>query len=345
MRLSQFFPILFFFLLCACLSEKKQAEKLVPLGWQILETPTQASLRGLSPLTSEIVWASGSNGTWLRTIDGGETWDHGVIDGLDSVDFRDIEAFDAATAVAISAGQPAVVYRTEDGGKVWGKIFEGDKRDFFDGMAFYKGRGYIIGDEVEGRWRVLVSRDAGKTWEILETSPKADPGSGSFAASGSGILTYENHVWFASGGVKSTVFHSSDRGVNWEEVPTPIVQGEASQGIFSMTRIDQNLLFAVGGDFLQPDLANNNAIISTQLGKSWSLINGGFPSGYRSGVTYFPLQHWLITVGPNGSDFSANTGTDWEKFSDEALHAVFVDRSQSSVWASGPDGKIAKLLY
>lgn len=345
MKFPTFISLCLSLLVFSCAFEKKSLEEPYPLGWELMETPTQASLRGLSPLTSEIIWASGSQGTWLRTLDGGKSWDHGIIDGLDSVDFRDIEAFDAASAVAISAGQPAVIYRTENGGKDWKKVFQGEEEDFFDGMVFYKERGYVIGDEVGGKWKVLLSRDFGKSWEVLASSPMAAPESGSFAASGSTILAHGDHIWFASGGLSSSVFHSADRGMHWTEIPTPILQGESSQGIFSLTRVDQNILFGVGGDFLQPDLAYNNAIISTQLGDAWTLATGNFPSGYRSGVTYFPLQHWLIAVGPNGSDFSKNTGMDWEKFSNESLHAVFVDQAQSSVWASGPEGKIARLLY
>ncbi len=87
-----------------------------PKGWEILKTPTKASLRGLSPVTTEIAWASGSGGVWMRTVDSGKTWTSGIIDGLDSVDFRDIEAFDASTAIAMSSGQPAVIYKTTDGG-------------------------------------------------------------------------------------------------------------------------------------------------------------------------------------------------------------------------------------
>lgn len=337
--------LLLFILLFSCSSKEKRQKIDRPTGWEVMQTPITSSLRGLSPLTDRIIWASGSNGTWLRTLDGGQSWDHGVIAGMDSVDFRDIEAFDASTAVAMSSGQPAVIYRTEDGGKSWQEVFRGSETDFFDGMTFFKNHGYVIGDEVGGRWRVLVSKDYGKRWEVLETSPKADKGSGSFAASGSGIIVDEDEIWFASGGVKSNIFYSSDGGITWNEVGTPILQGESSQGIFSLTRVDDNLLIGVGGDYLQPDLAEKNAIISLHNGRTWSLITGKLPSGYRSGVAYFPFHHWLISVGPNGTDFSSNSGMDWEKFSDEALHAVFVDKSFSSVWASGPNGKIARLAF
>ncbi|MFD2199967.1 WD40/YVTN/BNR-like repeat-containing protein [Shivajiella indica] len=316
-----------------------------PLGWDLLETSVNSSIRGLSPVTSNIVWASGSGGIWLRTLDGGVTWDSGIIDGLDSVDFRDIEGLDAATAVAVSAGQPAVIYKTKDGGITWEKKFQGSEKDFFDGMVFHKNHGFVIGDVVDGLWRIIYTKDFGETWIISETSPKGKIGSGSFAASGSGILVNEDDLWFISGGEESKLFYSPDRGFHWSEFSTPIIQGEPSQGAFSLTLIDQNVLFAVGGDFMEENSKVKNAMISLDKGKSWSLPEGNPPSGYRSGVTYYPFHHWLISVGPNGSDFSKNGGHDWERFSDVGFHAVFLDKSQSSIWASGPDGKIARLKF
>jgi photosystem II stability/assembly factor-like uncharacterized protein len=317
-----------------------------PVGWEILATSSTASLRGLCPLNKDIAWASGSGGTWLRTLDGGITWETGIIDGLDTVDFRDIEGFDAAVAIAISAGQPAVIYKTNDGGKTWNKKFQGPPTAFFDGMAFYKDRkGYVIGDPVDGKWMVLETRDQGETWRLIENPPTALENDGSFAASGSTILIEGEDIWFASGGSRSVVFHSANSGSHWELMETPILQGEASQGIFSMTRVGNDIFVAAGGDYLQPDNSRDNLILSQDKGKSWKSINGQGPSGYRSGVAYFPRTHWLIAVGPGGSDFSKNAGEDWERFSDEGFHSIFMDKAHTSVWASGSNGKIAKLRY
>lgn len=317
-----------------------------PIGWEILETPVKVSIRGLSPLTSEIIWASGSGGTWLLTLDGGQSWSTGIIAGLDSVDFRDIEGLDATSAIAVSAGQPAAIYKTVDSGATWELKYQGPETAFLDGISFYKNqKGYAIGDPIDGKWMLLKTIDAGETWTWLETSPMAEPGEGSFAASGSTILTDLDHIWFTSGGIKSKVYMSEDEGHSWEISDTPIIQGEPSQGIFSITKLDNNNLIAVGGDYLQPDLSVNNTIYSKEMGKNWELVATSYPSGYRSGVTYFPRFHWAISVGTNGSDYSMDGGVNWQKFSDEGFHAVFMDKAQGSIWASGLDGKIARLVY
>lgn len=333
------------FLLLSCQENRKASKVEVPKGWIVFETPVQASLRGLSPVTENLVWASGSEGTWLKTIDGGKTWEHGKVNGLDTVDFRDIEGIDASTAIIMSSGQPALILKTTDGGKSWEKKFEGTDEDFFDGMFFQRKKGVLIGDPTKNTWKILTSNDLGETWTVSERCPEAKSGAGSFAASGSTILKDENRIWFASGGEESNIYFSPDGGMHWRKISTPILQGEPSQGIFSLTKISNQVLVAVGGDYLQQDLSEKNVIISKDGGLEWHLAEGNLPSGYRSGVAYYPFHHWLITVGPSGSDFSNDGGHNWQKFSDEGFHAVFRDKAQSSIWASGAKGKIARLDY
>ncbi|KEO73615.1 YCF48-related protein [Anditalea andensis] len=333
-------------ILTSCETRQHKGEYTDPQGWIIFDSGTAGSIRGLSPLTEEIAWATGSGGTWMKTIDGGQTWSHGLINGMDSVDFRDIEAINAATAIALSAGQPAAIYKTIDGGNSWQQIYEGSKEDFFNGMEFVNEKqGFVYGDPVEGIWVILRTLDAGETWEQLRNTPTAKEGEAGFAASGSAMVIEEDEIWLASGGTNSNIYYTHNRGGRWETIDTPIQQGTISQGIFSLCMIDNRNLIAVGGDFEAPDDASNNIILSHDEGKSWISNKGKKPQGYRSGVTYFPRFHWLITVGPNGSDYSSDGGENWVKFSDDGFHAVKLSKSGGSVWASGSNGIVAKLDY
>ncbi|MBD8488678.1 photosystem II stability/assembly factor-like protein [Echinicola sp. CAU 1574] len=330
----------------ASCSSPQAVEVRTPLGWKILNTPTKSSLRGLCPLTEEIAWATGSNGLWMLTIDGGLSWDHGVIDGLDTVDFRDIEAFNASTAIAVSAGQPAVIYKTTDSGKTWKRKYEGPEEAFLDGLVFEDDRrGYAYGDPVNGKWMILLTLNGGESWEPLTTAPKAQKGEAGFAASGSGILAKGHRIWMASGGLKSNIYYSEDGGVDWDTIPAPIIQGEPSQGIFSLSFINGKNLVAVGGDYLKPDFNQNNISLSFDEGITWKKPEGTPPSGYRSGVTYFPAYSWLISVGTNGSDYSIDGGNNWTKFSDIGLHAVKRSKNGGAIWASGGEGKVALLNF
>ncbi len=322
-----------------------ESPEVSPIEWEVLTTPVKSSLRGLSALTDDIAWASGSEGVWLRTLDGGKSWDHGVIAGMDTVDFRDIEAFDANTAVAISSGQPAVIYKTTNGGEDWKKVYQASDSAFFDGMTFVNDRrGYVYGDPEEGKWKLVLTLNGGESWDDISSAPKASPGEAGFAASGTGILAKDHRIWMASGGSQSRIFFSEDGGVDWDSIPVPITQGAPSKGIFSLAFINGKNLIAVGGDYKNPDLDQDNIAMSFDEGKSWVKPKGNGPSGYRSGVAYYAKYHWLIAVGPNGSDYSGNAGHNWTKFSDAAFHVIQKSNNGETIWASGPNGKIAKLL-
>jgi len=157
--------------------------------WKQFQSLGKASLRGLSPISDQVCWASGSGGTWLKTEDGGASWQSGTVAGLDTVDFRSIHAFDAQTAVAASAGQPAVIYRTEDGGKTWNKVHQEGGEAFFDAIQFIDAqRGYVLGDPIGGKWMILETLDGGRSWHSLAKLPDAVQGEAAFAASSSSML-------------------------------------------------------------------------------------------------------------------------------------------------------------
>ncbi|MFL6373085.1 MAG: oxidoreductase, partial [Pyrinomonadaceae bacterium] len=59
--------------------------------WVRQTVNTTASFRGLAVVNEKIVWASGTGGTVIRTIDGGKTWNVIIVPGAEKLDFRDIE--------------------------------------------------------------------------------------------------------------------------------------------------------------------------------------------------------------------------------------------------------------
>ncbi len=309
---------------------------------------TEVQLRGVSAVSNKVAWASGAGGTVLRTVDGGETWQKLDIVGAESLDFRDIQAFDQSTAfvLAIGPGEQSRIYKTADGGRIWQRQFTNkDPKAFYDCFAFWDStHGIALSDSVDGKFP-LISTSDGATWTpvAVKKMPAALPTEGAFAASGTCIATYgKNDVWFGTGGPAARVFHSPDRGQTWTVAETPIIHGAATQGVFSIAFWTAKDGVAVGGDYKEPALAEKVAAFTHDGGKTWTLPKHQ-PSGYRSGVAVvpFPGPPIFIAVGTNGADQAHNWGESWQPLNQRNYNAVsFADPSAG--WAVGPSGLIVR---
>ena len=206
--------------------------------WRRQNVETKASLRGLSVVSDNVIWASGTGGTVLRTVDGGKNWSVIEVPNAEKPDFRDIEAFDENTAyiLSIGDGETSRIYKTTDGGKNWKLQFQNkNPKVFLDAFAFWdQTHGIAMGDPVDGKYFLLETTD-GETWKPFENlqMPAAKPGEAAFAASGTCLVTNgKNDVYLVSGGNDARVFKSKNRGLNWMVADTPIIKGTAGSGIF-----------------------------------------------------------------------------------------------------------------
>src|SRR5215218_6063826 len=70
--------------------------------WIGQQTSTDADVRGLSVVSTDVVWASGANGTVLHTTNGGKTWKLDTIPGASNLDLRAIAGTSSRVAHAMS---------------------------------------------------------------------------------------------------------------------------------------------------------------------------------------------------------------------------------------------------
>jgi len=305
-------------------------------SWTVQESHTTASLRGLSAVSDRVAWASGTGGTYLRTVDGGATWTAAQVPGAEKLDFRDVHALDEQTAWLMSAGtgDASKIYRTSDGGAHWTLQFVNpDPTGFFDAIAFWDAqRGLAIGDPVGGRFVILETADGGAHW-VKRAGPAALPGEGAFAASGTCLITtgYRD-AWFVTGGAR--VFHSANRGVTWTAAETPIRHDSASAGIFSLALLGPMRGIAVGGDYANPKADEHNIAVTAD-GRTWT-EPASRPAGFRSAVVYVPALHAWLATGTTGSDVSTDDGQTWKRFDEAAYNAI------AFPFAVGPKGAVAK---
>ncbi|HZS06255.1 MAG TPA: hypothetical protein VFD58_15545 [Blastocatellia bacterium] len=326
--------------------------RIVTAQWITQLSGTTARFRGVSAVNRNIAWASGSNGTYARTIDGGMTWKAATVPGAEKLDFRDVEAFDANTAylLSIGEGENSRIYKTTDGGKNWALQFTSrNPKAFFDAIAFRDvNNGIAISDPVDGRFVVIRTTDGGATWKEIppENIPPALPNEGAFAASGTCLTVQgKNNVWFGTGGAASArVFRSADGGQTWDVADTPILSSNASSGIFSLAFKDAMNGIAVGGDYKKEKEATDNIARTTDGGRTWTLVRNQGLSGFRSAVAWVPGagRSTLVAVGPAGSDYSLDDGASWVSIDSAGWHALSFARRGSDGWAAGEAGRIAK---
>ncbi len=325
------------------------------LSWRDVKTGSDAQFRGLAPVTRNIAWVSGTEGTVLRTGDGGRTWKD-VSPGGDTGDleFRDIEAWDSSHAVILSIGPggDSRIYRTDDGGRTWKEGFRNQsKAAFYDCLAFWDRRhGLAMSDPVRGKFRVLSTSNGGRSWTERPRSgmPHALDGEFGFAASGTCLITAgKSDAWIASGGAAARVYHSTDRGKSWAVTDTPVVRSDAG-GIFSLAARDPQTLVAVGGDFEKPNKSADTAAYSHDGGTTWTA--GGDLDGYRSGSAFLPRTSTtgspstgVIAVGPTGTNVSLDGGVSWRSVRRGAFDAVECT-GDGACWASGTDGRVGLLV-
>jgi photosystem II stability/assembly factor-like uncharacterized protein len=313
---------------------------------RLLQSGRDVSLRGLSVVNDQIIWASGTKGTLVRSTDGGASWQWFEVGGLGERDLRDLEAFDRDRVVVIAVGSPALILRTEDGGQSWTEAYRNDDPDaFLDGLAFWDARrGVAFGDPLKGRLLVLWTDDGGASWREVKKRglPVAAPGEAGFAASGTSIRAMTGGIAvLGTGGSKARIWSSQDYGHTWTVWPTPMRQGKGSQGIFSLAEGGDGRWLIVGGDYEQPDAREANAFWSANQGRSWNPVETP-PGGYRSGVETIRDDR-LITTGPNGTDVSSDGGRTWMALSAEGFHVVRAARDGAAVYFAGADGRIGRL--
>lgn len=319
------------------------------LTWQLSPTGSEARLRGLSAVSHRVAWASGSGGTVLRTTDAGQSWQRSTPPGAETLQLRDIEAFDAHNAVALSIGpgEDSRIYRTTDGGATWTETFRNtEPTAFYDCMAFFDRRhGLALSDPVDGRFRVLSTGDGGATWSVLPTDgmPAALEGEFAFAASGQCIsVAGGRDAWIATGGgAKARVLHSDDRGRTWAAVDTVLASGP-SAGVFATAWRDTKRGIAVGGDFAAPTNGVDALGVTRDAGQTWSKPSNA-PQGYRSGVAWHPfVRDGAIAVGPTGSDVTFDGGHSWKAFDAGTFDTVDCARD-GACWAAGATGRVGIL--
>ncbi|GAB4030299.1 WD40/YVTN/BNR-like repeat-containing protein [Spirosoma gilvum] len=319
--------------------------------WQPQSVSTDASFRAVSVANAEVVWIGGTKGTFVRTADGGSTWQTGTVPDAQTCDFRDVHAVDSQTAYFMSAGPAengqARIYKTTDAGQTWALLYKTEQKGiFFDGIDFWDSQhGIVFSDPIDGRWVILTTDDGGKTWQPIPPSalPLMQPNEAAFAASGTSLVVEgKRNVWIASGGgLAGRVFHSRNRGKTWTVSNTALPGGEAT-GLFGMRFFSDKVGVVVGGNYKQESQPGPNVAISRDGGQTWQNVSQTNPPGLKEAVALLPGDR-LLTIGPSGTSLSADQGQTWQKLDTEGFHSMACVKG--TCYAVGAKGKVSKQVF
>ena len=313
-------------------------------------------LQAVSAVSDRVAWVSGVGGVWARTLDGGDSWQAGGVEGEPDLQFRDVHAVSAEVAYLLSSGPGPLsrVFKTVDGGESWRQLLVAtEPESFWDCFDFWDAEsGLLFGDSVAGRLEVWRTLDAGASWSRLDAVPAALEGEGGFAASGSCLETRgDGEAVFVTGaGATARRFVTTDWGDSWSVHELPLPSGEA-KGATSTARLapgpgggETDIVF--GGDLGDRESGHNAVALSTDHGVTWSLgSRPGYPGPiYGAAVAETPGGPALVAVGPMGAAVSFDRAEEWRPLSDHNYWSVDFAAGGAG-WMVGPEGRITRLRF
>jgi photosystem II stability/assembly factor-like uncharacterized protein len=326
------------------------------------DSGTTERLQAVSPVNSQVVWASGTGGTYALTTDGGETWESHQVPGAELLEFRDVEGVSAEVAYLLAAGvgTDSRIYKTEDGGATWMlQITNPDEFGFWDCFAFWSPtKGLTMADPVNDRFPVIRTLD-GETWQdIGDNLPPPLPGEFAFAASGTCVATVgKKWAWMGTGGADvARILATTDQGQTWAAYDTPVAIAPAG-GVFSVAFRNPAQGVVGGGDFLSTEILDNFAR-SSDGGKTWELATNAPIPGAIFGLTYIgkpgggdgeggggPHVHTIVATGPGGTAWTPDDGDTWNLLEDVEGFWAVAFASPDAGWLVGEDGTILKISF
>ncbi|PIF45214.1 hypothetical protein CLU96_2215 [Chryseobacterium sp. 52] len=193
------------------------------------------------------------------------------------------------------------------------------KTAFYDALHFVNNTlAYTFSDaDKDNMLKLAVYRD-GK-WSMFKSNIKLNSGEAAFAASNTNIASSKDFLWIATGGKASRILRMDLKKENFEIFNTPVIQGESSQGIYSIDFYGNQFGIAAGGDYTKQEANVNNIATTNDGGKTWQIQASGHNAGYTTCVKIKPGSNGkeIIAVGDKHISYSADFGKTWNKISDE----------------------------
>lgn len=306
----------------------------------------KTSIRAISIERKDKVWFAGSGGkVGIIEFEQDSILIKQVADA--KVEFRS-SALVGENFLAINVDTPAILVAISKDLNVIKNVYheEGEKV-FYDSMYFTNSsNGVIVGDPTADCFSILVTNDGWNSWNKIpcQQLPKLVEGEAAFAASNTNVKVIGSTIFIISGGKKSRLFKSKDFGQNWTVFETPIIQGEAMTGAFTMDFYNENIGIIAGGNYEKQEDNSKNKAITFDGGKTWELLAPNLYFGYTSCIQFVPNKKGkeLVACGASGVFYSKNFGKTWSKLSDDKEFYTLRILDSKTIYLAGRS-KISKM--
>jgi photosystem II stability/assembly factor-like uncharacterized protein len=272
-------------------------------GWTKQNSGTFAWLHSVYFLNENKGWIVGSQGTFLSSEDGGNSWKQTRRFTEDRI--RDVYFSDEQTGwilcernvFNLGAASPSYLMKTSNGGASWEKVELGENRDRVVRMFFTKsGYGYAVGESGV----FFTMQDDKKSWKKTPIPSRYLLLDGNF--------TDDSHGAIVGGG--RTILFTEDAGLTWNKAT---VLGKSESKLNSIFFVNPRAGWAVG--------SNGKIYATANAGKFWreqtSNVNKDLTDVFFTSAT----DGWA--VGDAGAILNTRTaGNVWTPIESTARHKL-----------------------
>jgi photosystem II stability/assembly factor-like uncharacterized protein len=170
-------------------------------SWELLASPTHATLTGISFADGNCGWVVGHDGLILNTRDGGLSWNQQYNDN--AVSFLDVLALDSRRAYAIGAF--GSFYLTEDGGTTWTQ-----RKALAEDLHL---NSITIGND----GALLIAGERGTLLRTTRNLHDFTPAPSGYEGSFFGVLSLGNNALLAYG-QRGHVYRSEGAEISWQPI-------------------------------------------------------------------------------------------------------------------------------
>lgn len=246
---------------------------------------------------------------------------------------------------AINIESPAEFFKIDKKSLKYEVVFRDTaKAAFYDALHFVNDKlAYTFSDPDQNHLlKLMVFRNG--NWAKVTGKVVLQEGEAAFAASNTNIASTANTVWIATGGKASRILKLNLKNNTFGVFDTLIIQGESSQGIYSIDFLNDTFGIAAGGDYTQPEANINNIATTNDGGVTWQVQASGKNAGYTTCVKIKPGSKGkeIIAVGDKQISYSSDFGKTWTKISNEKNLYVCEWIDQHTVVLAGKD-RIVKM--